>query len=188
MARTRHPARHAHRNGGVHVARASGGKGRSTTVPISSPLGLILYEMATGELAFRRDTAAQTLASIIESDVPSLLERNPACPPGLERVVSRCLRKDRELRYADTQELLREMSSIRADEPRPTPAPPATASASSRRGSRGAQGSGGSGGRAGRGHGRRALRRRQGSELLRVALPSPAAEEPVLRGRARAGR
>ena len=42
-------------------------------------LGLILYEMATGTMAFRRETAAQTLASIIENEPRAILELNSKC-------------------------------------------------------------------------------------------------------------
>ncbi len=64
-------------------------------------LGLILYEMATDTLAFRRETAAQTLASIIESDPKPMVELNDACPSDLVRIVKRCLRKPRTERYEE---------------------------------------------------------------------------------------
>ncbi|MGH9321153.1 MAG: serine/threonine-protein kinase, partial [Vicinamibacteria bacterium] len=63
-------------------------------------LGLILYEMATGRIAFHRDTAAQTLAAIIESEPPSISSVNRRPPTGLDAVVRRCLEKDPAQRYA----------------------------------------------------------------------------------------
>ena len=51
-------------------------------------LGLILYEMATGKIAFQRETAAQTLASIIESAPQPMARLNPSLPHGLDRIVS----------------------------------------------------------------------------------------------------
>lgn len=86
-------------------------------------LGLILYEMATGRMAFKRETAAQTLASIIENEPPAIPELNPKCPEALSRVIRRCLKKNAAGRYADTRELLRELESISATSALP-PVPP----------------------------------------------------------------
>jgi serine/threonine protein kinase len=74
--------------------------------------GLILYEMATGTLAFRRETAAQTLASIIENEPPPIAASNPRSPRALEAIVRRCLKKDPAARYDDTRELARELKSL----------------------------------------------------------------------------
>jgi serine/threonine protein kinase len=76
--------------------------------------GLILYEMATGILAFRRETAAQTLASIIESEPAPIAATNPRAPRALEAIVRRCLRKDPAARYGDSRELARELKSLLA--------------------------------------------------------------------------
>jgi serine/threonine protein kinase len=81
-------------------------------------LGLILYEMATGKLAFHRDTAAQTLASIIENEPPPLSSANPRPPSGLEAVVERCLSKDPAARYQDTRELARALKSLPSSGPK----------------------------------------------------------------------
>jgi serine/threonine protein kinase len=75
-------------------------------------LGLILYEMATGKIAFQRETAAQTLASIIESAPRPMASLNPRLPHGLDRIVNRCLSKDPAGRYPDTRELARELKAL----------------------------------------------------------------------------
>jgi serine/threonine protein kinase len=75
-------------------------------------LGLIVYEMVTGKLAFQRETAAQTLASIIESEPPPMTRFNPGGPPGLDAVVARCLSKDPASRYPDTRELSMALKSL----------------------------------------------------------------------------
>ena len=86
-------------------------------------LGLIVYEMATGTMAFRRETAAQTLASIIENEPRAIFELNSQCPEDLTRVVRRCLEKRPGERYQDTSELLRELKSVPPVPPMP-PIPP----------------------------------------------------------------
>ena len=87
-------------------------------------LGLILYEMATGSMAFSRETVAQTLASIIENEPRAIFELNSKCPEVLTRVVRRCLEKRPDERYQDTSELLRELKSVSAAPPPPPPLPP----------------------------------------------------------------
>ena len=87
-------------------------------------LGLILYEMATGTLAFRRATAAQTLASIIESDPKPIVELNDACPSDLVRIVKRCLRKPHTERYEDTRDLLRDLKAVSLHQRELPPIPP----------------------------------------------------------------
>ena len=65
--------------------------------------GTILYEMLTGRPAFTRETTAETMAAILKEDPPEPL---PATvPPALERIVSRCLEKAREMRFQSARDL-----------------------------------------------------------------------------------
>ena len=57
-------------------------------------LGSILYEMATGKLAFKKDTTPQTLAAIIEEDPEPIRKLNEEVPVELEAIIKRCLAKD----------------------------------------------------------------------------------------------
>lgn len=75
--------------------------------------GSVLYEMATGKRPFRRGTAAQTLAAIIEDEPEPAKTLNRKVPPGLDAIIGRCLRKDPEERYASTDELARELKEKR---------------------------------------------------------------------------
>jgi serine/threonine-protein kinase len=68
-------------------------------------LGLVLYELLSGAVAFQADTLAELHVSILQSFPGSLLTRRPDLPPGLEAVVLRCLHKDRNFRYASVGEL-----------------------------------------------------------------------------------
>jgi serine/threonine-protein kinase len=61
--------------------------------------GAILYELLTGELPFRGDTALSVLAAVVSDPVPSLRERRPDISPDLEAVVFKCLEKDPDARY-----------------------------------------------------------------------------------------
>ena len=76
-------------------------------------LGAILYELAAGRQAFRRETPAQTIAAIIEDPPEPLASLNPGLPAPLRWVIERCLAKDPADRYASTLDLARELRSVR---------------------------------------------------------------------------
>ena len=65
--------------------------------------GTILYEMLAGRSAFTRETTAETMAAILKEDPPAPL---PAIVPvALERILSRCLEKTREMRFQSARDL-----------------------------------------------------------------------------------
>jgi predicted ATPase len=75
--------------------------------------GLVLYEMVTGKLAFRRNTTAETLVAILREEAESVAVHNSDAPAPLCWVIERCLAKDPEKRYTSTRELARELAAIR---------------------------------------------------------------------------
>jgi hypothetical protein len=75
-------------------------------------LGLILHEMAVGRPVFRRDSPAQVLAAVIEREADPLRRLRPDVPVGLQSLVSRCLQKDPERRFARTDELAAELAAL----------------------------------------------------------------------------
>ena len=77
-------------------------------------LGSMIYEMAAGRRAFRRETPVQTMSAIIAEPLPSLSGSVAVAAP-LQNIVTRCLQKKPELRYASTRDLtaeLRELSVV----------------------------------------------------------------------------
>ena len=56
--------------------------------------GAVLYEMITGQRAFRGESRISTLAAIVEKDPPPPSEVSAATPPEVDRLIARCLRKD----------------------------------------------------------------------------------------------
>jgi serine/threonine protein kinase len=86
-------------------------------------LGSILYEMATGRWAFRRASAPQTLTAIIQDDPEPIGAVNPAIPAPLRWTVQRCLAKEPRNRYASTEDLARELVTIRDNLSEATGAP-----------------------------------------------------------------
>jgi tetratricopeptide (TPR) repeat protein len=76
-------------------------------------LGAILYEMATGRQAFRRETPVQTIAAIIEDPPEPLASLSPGLPAPVRWLIERCLAKDPAERYASTLDLARELRTVR---------------------------------------------------------------------------
>ena len=74
--------------------------------------GSILYEMATGRLAFKKDTMPQTLAAIIEDEPEPIRKLNVEIPTQLSEIVERCLAKDPNERYESTADLARELKTV----------------------------------------------------------------------------
>lgn len=74
-------------------------------------LGLILFEMLTGEMPFRADTPAKIMMAHVLNPVPPILEVKPDLPPACATIVSKALSKEPEERFqtgADLAEALRE--------------------------------------------------------------------------------
>ncbi|HUP44124.1 MAG TPA: serine/threonine-protein kinase, partial [Thermoanaerobaculia bacterium] len=97
-------------------------------------LGAIIYEMLTGNRAFNRNTAIETLNAILKEDPPELGDLVPNLPPAFERLVQRCLEKDRNQRFQSARDLafnLEVLTTMRSGEStltgrnQPKPAPPA---------------------------------------------------------------
>ena len=77
-------------------------------------LGAILYELATGRQAFRRESPAQTLAAIIEDAPEPIAQLNPGLSPPLRWLIEgRCLAKEPAERYAASSDLARELRGLR---------------------------------------------------------------------------
>jgi Tol biopolymer transport system component len=76
-------------------------------------LGTILYEMATGIQPFKRATDAQTLAAIIQDEPESIGALSPKVSAPVRWIVDRCLAKEPRLRYVSTEDLARELATVR---------------------------------------------------------------------------
>jgi eukaryotic-like serine/threonine-protein kinase len=72
-------------------------------------LGCVLYELLTGLPPFRRPSAAQTMAAVLEAEPPTLSEVNARVPRQVSWIVERCLAKDPGDRYGATSDLARDL-------------------------------------------------------------------------------
>src|SRR6202165_3203181 len=74
--------------------------------------GAILYEMLSGQRAFKGDSAADTMSAILKEDPPDLSVTNQNVSPGLERIVRHCLEKDPEQRFQSARDLAFDLESL----------------------------------------------------------------------------
>ncbi len=75
--------------------------------------GAVLYEMATGELAFSGNSTGVIFEAILNRNPPDAAGVNPKLPAKLAEVISKALDKDRELRYQTAAELRGDLKRIR---------------------------------------------------------------------------
>ncbi|MFZ2055235.1 MAG: serine/threonine-protein kinase [Candidatus Aminicenantales bacterium] len=75
--------------------------------------GVVLYEMVTGELPFKRETPLDTMHAIVfeEAKPVTMLRRN--LPPQVHLIISRCLRKRAEDRYPDAHALAEDLRRLK---------------------------------------------------------------------------
>jgi tetratricopeptide (TPR) repeat protein/predicted Ser/Thr protein kinase len=72
-------------------------------------LGLIFYELLTGQTPFRADSALASLIKRTQERVVPVSELDKTVPPELSQIVSRCLERDVALRYQNASELLADL-------------------------------------------------------------------------------
>jgi TolB-like protein/tetratricopeptide (TPR) repeat protein len=78
-------------------------------------LGIILYEMATGERPFTGNTSISVLSSIVK-DTPRLVtDVKPELPRELSRIIRRCLMKDPEYRFQTAKDLRNDLIELKQE-------------------------------------------------------------------------
>ena len=78
-------------------------------------LGLVLYEMATGERPFQGMTTAVIFDAILNREPAAPMELNANVPIELERIIGKALEKDRRLRYQTAAELRADLERLRSE-------------------------------------------------------------------------
>jgi predicted Ser/Thr protein kinase len=78
-------------------------------------LGVVLYEMVTGQLPFSGATPLDTLHAIAFEETRPVTAIRPNIPPSLQRVVTRCLRKRAQDRYPDARELIADLKAVKRE-------------------------------------------------------------------------
>lgn len=77
--------------------------------------GVVMYEMATGRLPFSAATATETIDRITHEQPEAIARLNYEVSGELERIIRKCLEKDRERRYQSARELLVDLMNLKRD-------------------------------------------------------------------------
>ena len=77
--------------------------------------GCILFEAATRKKPFEGDSVIKSLHSLIYEPAPPIKDLNPGAPADLQRIIRRCLAKDKEERYQTIKEVAIELKELRRD-------------------------------------------------------------------------
>jgi serine/threonine protein kinase len=67
--------------------------------------GAMLYEMVSGQRAFQRDTAADTMTAILTQDPPELTGSRPELSPALDKIIRHCLEKNANERFQSARDI-----------------------------------------------------------------------------------
>ena len=78
-------------------------------------LGVVLYEMATGRLPFAGTSTSETMDRILHGQPEAIARFNYNVPGELERIIRKCLEKDRERRYQSARDLLIDLKNLKRD-------------------------------------------------------------------------
>jgi serine/threonine protein kinase/Tol biopolymer transport system component len=95
--------------------------------------GAVLYEMATGVLPFRGESSGVVFKAILDSNPIPAVRLNPDLPPELERMIIKCLEKDRSLRYQHASDVRTDLQRLKRDTESKSAASVAAATTSSTR-------------------------------------------------------
>jgi eukaryotic-like serine/threonine-protein kinase len=77
--------------------------------------GAVLYEMTTGALPFRGESSGMIFDSILNKSPIPAVRLNPDLPAELERIINKCLEKDRNLRYQHASEIRTDLQRLKRD-------------------------------------------------------------------------
>ena len=77
--------------------------------------GVLFYEMLTGYQPFAAANGVATISAILTKEPEPIQQYLPSCPAALERIVRKCLAKDKEQRYQTMNEVATELALVQAE-------------------------------------------------------------------------
>jgi serine/threonine protein kinase len=77
--------------------------------------GAVLYEISTGTLPFRGESSGVIFKAILDAAPTPAVRLNPNLSAELERIINKCLEKDRNLRYQHASEMRADLQRLKRD-------------------------------------------------------------------------
>jgi len=81
-------------------------------------MGLIFYELLTGNIPFRAESAIASLVKRTQERAVPLSDVDPTLPPALSLIAAKCLERDRNARYSSIQEIIDDLDTFEGKRPR----------------------------------------------------------------------
>jgi serine/threonine-protein kinase len=75
-------------------------------------VGILLWELVTGQRLFRRDADFLTVSAVVEDEAPVLSQVRPGLPERLDHIAARALEKDPDDRYSSCEELADDLEDL----------------------------------------------------------------------------
>ena len=92
--------------GSVHYLPPEGASGKGATLQSDIySLGILMYELLTGKLPFRGETAVEIALKQLKEPMPSIRKERPDIPQSIENIILRATAKNPKNRYADAREM-----------------------------------------------------------------------------------
>lgn len=102
--------------GSVHYISPEQARGETTDEKADIySVGVIMYEMLTGELPFQAESAVLVAIMQLQNTPKSLTELDPSIPKGVEQITLHAMQKDQRLRYQSAAEMLHDLEEFRRD-------------------------------------------------------------------------
>ena len=99
--------------GSVHYfpPEQANGKGATLKSDVYS-LGIMMYELLTGELPFRGDNAVEIALKHLKEPIPSIRDTHPLIPQSVENVIIKATAKNPKNRYANANEMHEDLKTV----------------------------------------------------------------------------
>ncbi len=102
--------------GSVHYLPPEQASGKGATIQSDVySMGILMYELLTGELPFRGDNAVEIALKHIKEPFPSIREKLPSIPQSIENIIMRATAKNVKNRYADAKEMHDDLKTALSD-------------------------------------------------------------------------
>ena len=103
--------------GSVHYLPPEQASGKGATIQSDVySMGILMYELLTGELPFRGDNAVEVALKQIKEPFPSVRDKVPSIPQSIENIIYKATAKNTKNRYSDARELHDDLKTALSDE------------------------------------------------------------------------
>ena len=103
--------------GSVHYLPPEQANGSGSTLKSDIySLGILMYELLTGELPFKGDSAVEIAIKQMKEQIPSVCEKNPSIPQSIENIIIKACAKNPKNRYENVSKMYEDLSNALTDE------------------------------------------------------------------------